>query len=89
MCAGGRLFIQLYLAQKQFEQAETAIDRALQPMGVSDEDALLAEALTRKGVMYCRSNPHVEAKRALEDAHRLAARCGDNEGRRKGAIDPN
>lgn len=70
----------LYLAQQKFEQAELTIMRAVQTMEIGDEDALLAEALTTKGLIYCRSKRHIEAKRALEDAHRLASRCGDNEG---------
>ena len=49
-------------------------------MEIGDEDALLAEALTTKGLICCRCRRHIEAKRALEDAHRLASRCGDIEG---------
>lgn len=70
----------LYLAQSKLEEAEKAIDRAVQTMEIGDEDALLAEALTTKGLICCRSKRHIEAKRALEDAYRLASRCGDNEG---------
>jgi len=71
---------QLYLAQSKFEEAEKTIDRAVRTMEIGDEDALLAEALTTKGLICCRCKRHIEAKRALEDAHRLASRCGDNEG---------
>jgi hypothetical protein len=49
-------------------------------MEIGDEDALLAEALTTKGTIFCRAKRYTEAKRALEDAHRLASRCGDKEG---------
>lgn len=70
----------LYLALNQFEYAETIIERAVQTMELGDEDALLAEALITKAMIYCQSKRHAEAKRALEDAHRLASRCGDNEG---------
>lgn len=70
----------LYLARQQFDQAETIIERAVQTMELGDEDALLAEALTTKGMIYCRSKRYAEAKLALEDAHRLASRCGDMEG---------
>ena len=45
----------LYLAQHYFDQADASIERALQTMEVGDEDALLAEALTTKGIIYCRS----------------------------------
>jgi tetratricopeptide (TPR) repeat protein len=71
---------QLYLAQGKLEEAKKAIDRAVKTMEIGDEDPLLAEALTTKGLICCRSKRHIEAKRALEDAHRLASRCGDNEG---------
>jgi tetratricopeptide (TPR) repeat protein len=71
---------QLYLAQGKLEEAERTIDRAVKTMETGDEDALLAEALTTKGLICCRCKQHIEAKRALEDAHRLASRCGDNEG---------
>jgi len=70
----------LYLAENKLEEAGKAIDRAVKTMEVGDEDALLAEALTTKGLICCRCKRHIEAKRALEDAHRLASRCGDMEG---------
>ncbi len=71
---------QLYLARRQFDEAEAMIQRAVQTMELGDEDALLAEALTTKGKIYSRTQRFAEAKRALEDAHRLASRCGDKEG---------
>ncbi|HET8669452.1 MAG TPA: tetratricopeptide repeat protein, partial [Candidatus Saccharimonadales bacterium] len=70
----------LYLAQQEFDEAESTIQRAVQTMELGDEDALLAEALTTQGMIYCRRRRYAEAKRALDDAHRLASRCGDNEG---------
>jgi hypothetical protein len=51
-----------------------------------DEDALLAEALRTKGTIYCRLKRYSEAKRILEDAHNLAARCGDIEGAARALI---
>ena len=70
----------LYLAQGNFSAAETIIEGAVRTMEMGDEDALLAEALTTKGTIFCRARRFTEAKRALEDAHRLASRCGDKEG---------
>ncbi len=70
----------LYLEHRRFEEAEEVINRAVQTMEIGDEDALLAEALITKGTIYCRCGRYLEAKRALEDAHRLASRCGDMEG---------
>ena len=71
---------QLYLAQEQFDEAEAMIERAVQTMELGDEDVLLAEALTTKGIIYSRCQRLAEAKRTLEDAHRIASRCGDKEG---------
>jgi hypothetical protein len=45
-----------------------------------DEDALLAEALTTNGLIYCKLNRCSQAKTLLENAYRLAQRCGDIEG---------
>ena len=70
----------LYLAQCKFEEAEKTIERAVQTMESGDEDALLAEALTTQGLIYCRTKRYGQARQALADAHRVASRCGDNEG---------
>ena len=70
----------LYLAQRKFHEAEVTIERAVQIMETGDEDALLAEALSTKGLIYCKAKRYTEARRALIDAHRLASRCGDTEG---------
>ncbi|HEU4508208.1 MAG TPA: winged helix-turn-helix domain-containing protein [Pyrinomonadaceae bacterium] len=71
---------QLYFAQERYDDAEKAIDRAVQVMETGDEDALLAEALTTQGMIYSRLKRTNEAKRILGDAHRLAWRCGNLEG---------
>ena len=70
----------LYLAQRKLEEAAITIEGAVQIMENGDEDVLLAEALTTKGLIYCRTKRHSEARRAFADAHRLASRCGDSEG---------
>lgn len=49
-------------------------------MEIGDEDALLAEALVTKGMVYRRSRRFIEGKQALQDSHRIASRCGDVEG---------
>ena len=46
----------------------------------NDEDALLAEALTTRGLVLSRLNRRGEAKSVLEGAYRIADRCGDPEG---------
>src|SRR5258705_2355992 len=70
----------LHIAEGDLETAEQAADRAVKTMEMGDEDALLAEALTTKGLVYCRLNRHIEAKGILEGAYRIAARCGDSQG---------
>jgi tetratricopeptide (TPR) repeat protein len=77
---------QLCLARGDFENAQAAIERAVIIMEDGDEDALLAEALRTKGTIYCRLKRYSEAKRILEDAHNLAARCGDIEGAARALI---
>jgi DNA-binding winged helix-turn-helix (wHTH) protein/tetratricopeptide (TPR) repeat protein len=70
----------LYLTQGKPEEALEVIDQAVRVTEKGDEDLLLAEALTTKGLIYCKLSQYLDAKRAFEDAHRLAVRCGDNEG---------
>lgn len=70
----------LYLAQGKPDYACEVIENAVTATEKGDEDLLLAETLTTKGLIHCKLGRHEVAKRALEDAHRLASRCGDNEG---------
>ena len=49
-------------------------------MEADDEEALLAEALTTKGRLFCKLNRYAEARQILEGAWRIAERCGDKEG---------
>ena len=46
----------------------------------------MAEALRTQGLIYCRVKKYSKAKRALEDADRLARRCGDVEGAARALI---
>lgn len=70
----------LYMATEQFESAESAVERAIFSLTTDDEEALLAEALTTKGQLFCKTNRHSEGRQILEGAWRIAERCGDNEG---------
>lgn len=70
----------LYLATKQYDLAGQAADNAVAWLEESDEDALLAEALTTKGTLFCRLQRLPEARAILEGARRIAERCGDSEG---------
>jgi len=70
----------LYMATDRFELAESAVERAILSLEADDEEALLAEALTTKGRLFCKTNRHSEGRQILEGAWRIAERCGDNEG---------
>jgi TolB-like protein len=70
----------LYIATNQFELADSASQRAVICLERNDEDALLAEALTTRGLVFCKLNRRPEARAVLEGARRVAERCGDAEG---------
>jgi signal transduction histidine kinase/ActR/RegA family two-component response regulator len=71
---------QLYLGFEDYERAQRAIELAVNTLEGSGEDALLAEALTTRGLILCRLGHSKEAKPILERARRVAERCGDREG---------
>jgi tetratricopeptide (TPR) repeat protein len=70
----------LYLETKQLELAQEVINRSVESLELTDSEALLAEALTTKGVVASRTGKYREAKRSFEAAHKVAQRCGDNQG---------
>jgi tetratricopeptide (TPR) repeat protein len=70
----------LYMEADRFRLAELAAERAVTRLEKSDEEALLAEALTTKGTIYCRLERWSEARAVLEGAWRIAERCGDLQG---------
>ena len=70
----------LYAATKRLELADFASESAVTCLEPCDEDALLAEALTTRGLVLCKLNRHNEARSFLEGAWRIAERCGDLEG---------
>lgn len=71
---------QMYLCSGDYELAQQAIELAVNTLEGSGEDALLAEALTTRGLILCRLGHRQEAKPTLERARRVAERCGDREG---------
>lgn len=70
----------LHLLENRFDLAEVAINRAVESLQSGDEDALLAEVLTTKGLVCCKLLRFTEAARILEGAYGVSARCGDREG---------
>ncbi|HEX3250407.1 MAG TPA: winged helix-turn-helix domain-containing protein [Pyrinomonadaceae bacterium] len=70
----------LYVERKQLTLAQHAINRAVESLKLTDSEAILAEALTTQGVVECRQSCYGDAKRSFEAAHKIAERCGDNQG---------
>jgi len=70
----------LYLATGRIDLAAAAADRAVASLELGDEEALLAEALTTKGMILCKLGRQSEAYGILKGACHVAERCGDHEG---------
>ena len=70
----------LHIATEQYALAREEIERAVEILELTDNEALLAEALTTKGVVANRLARHSDAQKSFEAAYRVAERCGDNEG---------
>jgi TolB-like protein len=70
----------LYVATARLNLADFASQRAVASLEANDEDALLAEALTTRAIVFCKLNRYSEARAILEGARRIAERCGDSEG---------
>jgi len=70
----------LYLATNRLDSSDLASHRAVTCLEANDEEALLAEALTTRGQLFCRLKRFTEARALLEGAWRIAQRCGDFEG---------
>jgi signal transduction histidine kinase/FixJ family two-component response regulator/predicted negative regulator of RcsB-dependent stress response len=71
---------QLYFASGRYKSAESSIKLAVDALENSGEDALLAESLCTHGKILIKLGRRHEAKPILERGHRVAQRCGDNEG---------
>src|SRR5678815_388401 len=69
-----------HIGDASYQQAEASIKSAVETLEGSGEDALLAEALTTRGLILCRLGHKHEAKPIIERARRVAERCGDREG---------
>ena len=70
----------LYIQTKQLDLARQVINEAVRNLEMTDSDAILAEALTTKGIVESRQNLYADAKRSFEAGHKIAQRCGDNRG---------
>jgi DNA-binding winged helix-turn-helix (wHTH) protein/tetratricopeptide (TPR) repeat protein len=70
----------LYIETNQHAHAEKVIDLAVETLELTDSEAILAEALTTKGIVACRTGRHSDGKRSFEAAYKVAERCGDHQG---------
>lgn len=70
----------LYIQTKEYNLAHKVIERAVKTLAQTDGEALLSEALRTQGVLASRLGNYANAKRSLEAAYQVAARCGDKEG---------
>ena len=70
----------LYVATEQYLVAQNAIKKAVQILENTDNEALLAEALTTNGLVESRLGNYAKAKSVLLAACSIAERCGDYEG---------
>ena len=70
----------LYIATNRLNASDLASQRAVNCLEANDEEALLAEALTTRGLLFCKLKRFTEARAILEGAWRIAERCGDSEG---------
>jgi tetratricopeptide (TPR) repeat protein len=70
----------LYIETHQYDLAQDVIERAVKTLERTDGEALLAEAVTTKGLVAARQRRYNDAKKSFEAAYNIAERCGDNEG---------
>jgi len=70
----------LYVQTEELGLAQRTINHAVESLELTDSEAILAEALTTKGVVECRRGSYSEARKSFEAAHKVAQRCGDLQG---------
>lgn len=70
----------LYIETNQQALAEQVIDIAVETLECTDSEAILAEALTTRGIVACRRQRYNDGKKSFEAAYKVAERCGDHQG---------
>jgi DNA-binding winged helix-turn-helix (wHTH) protein/tetratricopeptide (TPR) repeat protein len=70
----------LYIQTEQYTLAQRVIERAVKIFELADNDVLLAEGLTTKGVIAAKLGRYNDAKKSFEAAYKISVRCSDNEG---------
>ena len=70
----------LYIQTEQYTLAQRMIERAVKIFELADNEVLLAEGLTTKGVIAAKLGRYSDAKKSFEAAHKISERCSDSEG---------
>ena len=68
----------VFLAQKRFAEAESAIFAAITKLEQGDDSSLLAEALTTAGRIFAGSGKYSDARKAFNRASDVATMAGDS-----------
>src|SRR5215213_8283613 len=68
----------VFLGEKRFADAESAIFAAIATFEKGDDSSLLAEALTTAGSIFARSGKYDRAREAFNRASQVAAKAGDS-----------
>jgi tetratricopeptide (TPR) repeat protein len=66
----------VFLAEKKYREAERVIERAIETLGQGDEAALLADALTVRGVVWARLDNFEGSAESLTQAAAVAEEAG-------------
>jgi tetratricopeptide (TPR) repeat protein len=70
----------LYIATERYSLAQEAINKSVDILELTDGEALLAEALTTKGLVESKLGHFSKAKTSFQAGCSVAERCGDSEG---------
>jgi tetratricopeptide (TPR) repeat protein len=68
----------VFLVEKRFANAESAIFAAIRTFEKGEDSSLLAEALTTEGSIFARSGKHDSARETFNRASEVAAAAGDS-----------
>jgi DNA-binding winged helix-turn-helix (wHTH) protein/tetratricopeptide (TPR) repeat protein len=70
----------LYVETERYDLAREVVERAVKTLERTDGEALLAEAITTRGLVFIKQGRYNDAKKSFVAAYNIAERCGHNEG---------
>jgi DNA-binding winged helix-turn-helix (wHTH) protein/tetratricopeptide (TPR) repeat protein len=70
----------LYIETERYTLAHDVINQAVSVLELTDNEAILSEALTTSGIVACRLGNFTDGKARFESAHNVAQRCEDSQG---------